>query len=98
MAYHFTAETRGPKAPPLLQDRLARYTLIEFFTVEVSSDALTVGISVPFRSLSEPGLNSELVDLMNYLILDQDFEVTDLFTGRRIGPDEVAGLLDRISS
>jgi len=98
VAYHFTAEKRGAQDLSLLHDRLARFALVEFFPVEVGGSALTLGVSIPFKAMDDPGFATELVDLMTYLITDQAFEVTDLFTGRRVRADEVPELPQRISS
>jgi hypothetical protein len=97
LAYNFTAEARGEVVQSVVRQRLSRYTLIEYFPVEVSSDRLTIGISIPFRHVDDAKLEGELVDLMTFLIAEQGFEVTDLYEGTRVTHGQVPGLLRRIS-
>ncbi len=98
MAYNFTAEKRGKPDLSLLHERLARYSLVEFFPVEIGADSLTLGVSVPFKFMDDPGFEAELVDLMNYLVAEEEYEVVDLFTGRVLEVDDIQVLPGKIAS
>ena len=98
MAYNFSAEKRGNLELPVLHERLTRSSLIEFFPVEVSDDGITLGISVPFKCMDDPKFEAELVDVMNYLMAEQEFQVTDLFTGESLCVDDIPALPRKIAS
>ena len=71
--------------------------LCEFFPVEVDGDRLSLGISIPFKVMSDPRFASELTDVMTYLV-SKGFQVVDLFTGDPLGAADIAGLPARISA
>lgn len=97
MAYNFSAEKRGEQDWEILRDRLAEFDLIEFFPVDVSAESFTLGISIPFKAMDDQRFENELEKAMRYLVSEQGFQVTDLFTGNAIAPGEISGLAQRIS-
>jgi len=97
MAYNFTAEKHGEQDLHALRERLSGFDLIEFFTVDVSAASLTLGISIPYKAMDEPGFRDELEEVMNYLVSEQRFRVTDLFTGNTIASSDIPGLAQHIS-
>ncbi len=97
MAYNFTAENLGKQDLHALGKRLSEYSLIEFFPVEVSAASLTLGISVPFKAIGDPGFRTEIENAMSYLVTEQGFVVTDLYTGNTIAPSDIPGLAQQIS-
>ena len=98
MAYNFSAEKKGEHDLPSLHNRLCKYELIEFFPVNVSNEAITLGISIPFKAMDDPGFESEVQRSMSYLISDEGFQVTDLYTGNAVAINEIPGLARRISA
>lgn len=97
MAYNFSAEKSGEQDLQILHDRLSEFELIEFFPVDVSDAAITLGISIPFKVMDDPRFESEVQRSMNYLVLDEGFQVTDLFTGNVVASSEIPELAQRIS-
>ena len=97
MAYNFSAEKRGRRALKAIHQTLSHFDLFEFFPVEVNEERLTLGISIPFKSMNEPRFENELEELMRYLILTQEFNVTDLFTGNPVVARNISGLAKQIS-
>ena len=98
MAYNFTAEKRGLQDLHAIHHRLSQFDLLEFFPVEVSSEHLTLGISIPFKVMDEPRFAIELTALMTYLVSAERFEVVDLFTGNAILVGDIAALAEQISA
>jgi len=98
MAYQFTAEKCGNHDLPILHERLARHVLIEFFPVEIGDDCLTLGISVPIKALDDPRFETELVNVMTYLVSEEEFQVTDLYTGDPVRVDDIPRLASQIYS
>ena len=97
MAYNFFAEKYGKQDLKLLLERLSEFNLVELFPVEVSGDALILGISIPFKVMDDPRFEEELEKAMDYLVTQQGFQVTDLFTGNAIASDDISGLAQQIS-
>lgn len=97
MAYHFTAEKRDNQNLLLLHEALEKFGLIEFFPIEISEPFVSLGVSIPFKSIGDPNFENELVTLMSYLVVEQGFEVTDLYTGNSVKADEISGLVKQIS-
>ncbi|NQU21925.1 MAG: hypothetical protein HQ567_11635 [Candidatus Nealsonbacteria bacterium] len=97
MAYNFSAEKRGDQDLQILHERLSHFGLIEFFPVEVSGESLTLGISIPFRAMDEPRFENELENVMTYLVSEEGFQVTDLFTGNPVSAGDISGLAKQIS-
>ncbi|MFN6108450.1 MAG: hypothetical protein ACK5EA_28860 [Planctomycetaceae bacterium] len=98
MSYNFTADKRGGRDLQILRHTLRQFVLIEFFPIEVSEELLTLGISIPYKSMDDAQFKTEFEDMMNYLIVKQGFVVTDLFTGKPIRADNISGLAKKISS
>lgn len=98
MAYNFSAEKRGDQDLRILHERLSRFALIEFFPVEVGGDSLTLGISIPFKAMDDPRFEDELESVMTYLISEQGFQVTDLFTGNPVSAGSISGMAKQISA
>lgn len=98
MAYHFVAERSGDHDLQILHQRLTRCELIESFPVEISGDALTLAISIPFKGMDDARFESELTSLMTYLVVEQGFRVTDLYTGAPVTADAIPGLARQISA
>ena len=96
MAYHFTVEVHGAASCSGVRAHLAPLTRIEWFTIEASADSLTVGVSIPLRALSMPGLEAELVDLMTALVAERGCGVTDLFLGSAVKANDLSSLLTRV--
>lgn len=97
MAYHFSAEKCGERDLKRLHQRLSEFELIEFFPVDVSADSFTLGISIPFKGMDDPRFADELEKAMCYLVSEEGFRVTDLYTGKAIAADDIAGLARQIS-
>src|SRR4051812_42950896 len=97
MAYNFSAEKRGDQDLQVLHQLLTQFDLFEFFPVEVSEDLLTLGISIPFKAMDDPRFENELEEVMTYLVLKQEFKVTDLFTGNPVLAGNISGLGKQIS-
>ena len=97
MAYNFSAEKKGEQDLQTLRDRLSEFELIEFFPVDVSDEAITLGISIPFNVMDDPRFESEVQRSMSYLVSHEGFHVTDLFTGNAIASTEIPELTQRIS-
>lgn len=98
MAYNFSAEKRGEQDLQVLHERLSELDLIEFFPVEVSDESLTLGISIPFKVMDDPRFENEVEKAMRYLVSEQGFQVTDLFTGNAITSSDISGLASQISA
>ena len=98
MAYNFLAEKRGGQDLQILHERLSEFDLIEFFPVEVSDESLTLGISIPFKVMDDPRFQNEVEKAMGYLVSEQGFQVTDLFTGNAISSSDISGLARKISA
>jgi hypothetical protein len=98
MAYNFLAEKRGEQDLQFLQERLTEFELLEFFPVEVSDDFLTLGISIPFKVMDDPRFENEVQKAMSFLVSEQGFQVTDLFTGNAIDSGDISGLARKISA
>lgn len=98
MAYNFTAERRGKHDLQVLQERLSAFHLIEFFPIEVSDESVMLGISIPFKAMDDPQFGGEFEQVMSYLVSEQGFQVTDLFTGNMIAADEMSQLARQISA
>jgi len=98
MAYHFSAEKRGDRDLRILHERLSSCALVEIFPVEVSGDSLTLGMSIPLKGMDDPRFESELEDLMTYLVVEQRFQVTDLYTGEPVSASAISGLAKQISA
>lgn len=98
MAYNFSAEKRGEQNLQILHERLSKFELIEFFPIEVSDESLTLGISIPFKVMGDPRFKSEVEKAMSYLVTEQGFQVTDLFTGNAIASGDISGLARQISA
>jgi len=98
MAYNFSAAKRGAQDLQSLHQRLSGFDLIEFFPVEVSDESLTLGISIPFKVMDDPRFECEVEKAMSFLVSDQGFQVTDLFTGKTIAPSDISGLARQISA
>lgn len=96
MAYQFSAEKRGVHDLLHLHGRLTRYERIEFFPVEIGDGSLTLGISIPFKATNDPRFEAELVDVMKFLIVEQEFQVTDLYTGNQVDADNISSLAQQI--
>ena len=79
MAYNFSVEKRGGHDLLALHHALGHFHFVEFFPIEASEELLTLGISIPLRSIDEPCLENELDKLMRFLVVEQEFNVTDLF-------------------
>ena len=58
---------------------------------------MTLGISIPMKGMDDAKFETELVHVMTYLITEEQFQVTDLFTGNRLTVDEIPSLAKRIS-
>ena len=97
MAYQYSAEKRGERNLVTLHERLTHCGLIEFFPVEIRADSVTLGISIPFKAMDDARFVTELESVMTYLISEQKFQVTDLFTGNPVAADDISGLAERIS-
>ncbi|MCO8125242.1 hypothetical protein NHH03_26125 [Stieleria sp. TO1_6] len=98
MAYHFSAEKTGEQDLQTLQERLSKFNLIEFFPVEVSDESLTLGVSIPFKVMDDPRFENEVEKAMSYLVSEQGFQVTDLFTGNGIASSDISKLASQISA
>lgn len=98
MAYSFSAEKRGDQDLQVLHERLSQFDLVEFFPVEVRGDLLTLGISIPFKAMDDPRFENQLEEVMTYLIAEQDFQVTDLYTGNPVRAGDIPGLAKQIST
>lgn len=98
MAYNFLIEKTGDPNLLVVHQRLTELRLIEFFPVEVSSNYLALGMSIPFKSVSDPQFKHQLEVAMAYLITEQGFLVTDLYTGKAIATSEISGLAAQISA
>ncbi|MBS0208657.1 MAG: hypothetical protein JSS27_06845 [Planctomycetes bacterium] len=97
MAYNFSAEKRGREDLQVLHQALRHFDLFEFFPIEVSDELLTLGISIPFKSMGDPRFEDELQEVMTYLVLKHEFNITDLFTGNPILASNISGLAKQIS-
>jgi hypothetical protein len=97
MAYNFSAQKRGGQDLQVLHQALRRFVLFEFFPVEVGEELLTLGISIPLKSMDDPRFENELEEVMRYLVLEQEFNVTDLFTGNPVLASNITGLAKQIS-
>ena len=97
MAYNFSAEKRGEQDLQILHKRLSKFDLIEFFTVDVSAESFTLGISIPFKVMDDPRFENELEKTMSYLVSEEGFQVTDLYTGKAIAAGDISGLARQIS-
>jgi hypothetical protein len=97
MAYNFSAEKRGERDLKVLHERLSEFNLIEFFPVDVSDESLTLGISIPFKAMDDPRFENELDMAMRYLVSEQGFQVTDLYSGNAVPTSDISGLARRIS-
>lgn len=98
MAYNFSAEIHGKQDLQILHERLSEFDLIEFFPVEVSDQSLTLGISIPVKVMDDPRFESQIEKAMSYLVSEQGFQVTDLFTGKAIAFGDISELARRISA
>ena len=98
MAYNFSAEKRGEQDLQILHERPSEFDLIEFFPVEVSDESLTLGISIPFKVMDDPRFENEVEKAMSYLVSEQGFQVTDLFTGNAIASSDISGLASQLSA
>jgi hypothetical protein len=96
MAYNFFAENRGKLDLKVLHEQLSRFKLIEFFPVYISEDSFMLGISIPFKVVESLEFEDELETAMRYLVSEQDFQVTDLFTGDALTSENISGLANRI--
>ena len=97
MAYNFSAEKKSKLDLQALQSRLSKLELIEFFPIDVSSDSISLGISVPFKVVDDPRFECEVCDTMYFLISEVGFEVFDLFTGKAVTTADIPGLARQIS-
>ena len=98
MAYNFSAEKSGERDLQILHERLSEFGLIEFFPVDVSGESLTLGFSIPFKAMDDPQFENQLEKAMSYLVSDQGFQVTDLFTGNAIASSDISTLAQKISA
>lgn len=98
MAYNFSAEKHGKQDLQILHECLSHFDLIEFFPIEVSDESLTLGISIPFNVMDDPRFENEVETAMGYLVSEQGFQVTDLFTGNAISSSDISGLARQISA
>jgi hypothetical protein len=98
MAYNFSADKRGDLDLQVVHQRLSPFALVECFPVEVSDELITLGISIPMKAINEPRFEHDLVQLMTYLIVEQGFHVTDLYSGRPVRVEDIAGLPKQISA
>ena len=98
MAYNFSAEKRSEQDLQILHKRLSEFKLIEFFPIDVSDESLTLGISIPFKVMDDPRFESEVEQAMSYLVSEEEFQVTDLFTGNAVASGDIPGLARRISA
>lgn len=98
MAYNFSAEKHGARDLRTLHERLSRFELVELFPVEVGGDSLTLGMSIPFKAMDDPRFRSELENVMTYLVVEQGFHVTDLYTGEPVSVGAISGLAKQISA
>lgn len=98
MAYNFLAESRVGKDLKIIHKHLTQFDLVEFFPVEVTDNSIALGISIPFKAMDDPRFEIELEGVMKYLILEQEFQVTDLFRGSPVRPFDIAGLAKKISA
>jgi hypothetical protein len=98
MAYNFLVEKLGEHKLLIVHQRLMEFRLIEFFPVEISLDSLALGISVPLKYVNDPHFSRQLETAMTYLIAEEGFLVTDLYTGKSITATEIAGLAARIAA
>lgn len=97
MSYNFSATKKESQDLQVLQDRLAEFELIEFFPVNVSRDALTIGMSIPFKVMEDSRYELEVEEALTYLISEEGFEVTDLYTGKTVPLTNVSRLAKEIS-
>lgn len=98
MAYNFTAEKLGNLDIEPLNDKLTRFNLIEFFPIEVNSEHVDLGISIPFKHMDDHRFSQELTELMTFLICAEGFQVWDLFTGNEIQSGDITGMAEKISA
>jgi hypothetical protein len=98
MAYNFLVQKCGGFDVDALRHSLSKCVLIECFPIEMSASEVTLGISIPFKVMVHPRFESELTQLMRYLVAEHEFNVTDLYTGIQVRQDEVADLAKRISA
>ena len=81
----------------ILHKRLSEFDLLECFPVEVSGKLFTLGISIPFNAMDDPRFESQLQGIMSFLISEQGFQVTDLYTGNALAAGDIPELARRIS-
>ena len=96
MAYNFSAEKKGEQDLQILHRRLSEFDLIEFFPVDVSNEGVTLGISIPSKAMDDPRFESEVQRSMSYLVSDEGFQVTDLYTGNVVADAEIPELAQRM--
>ena len=96
MAYNFSADKQGVYDLQRIHERLSQIELVEFFPVDVKDEYLTLGISVPFKACDDTRLEVELNKAMTYLIEEQQFLVTDLFTGKLVRIENMPVLIKEI--
>ena len=96
MAYQLMAEKHGDTNVAMLRERLAQLDVIEFFPVHVDDRSVALGISIPFKVTEDARFESELIELLSFLIVEQQFVVTDLFTGRAVSSDGIVELPRKI--
>lgn len=97
MAYNFTADKQGAYDLKGIHERLSKSELIEFFPMEVNEDLLTLGISIPLKNCEDSRLESEFLNVMNYLIAEQHFQVTDLYSAKAVRIENLPVLIKEIS-
>jgi hypothetical protein len=97
MAYNFSADKRGDLDLQVLHQRLSQFALVECFPVEVSDELFTLGISIPLKAINEPRFEHDLVQLMTYLIVEQGFQVTDLYSGKSVRSEDIPRLQKQIT-
>ncbi len=97
MSYQLLAEKDGIQNLRLLHERFSTIKLIEFFPVEIGPQVWALGISIPFKSIDDSQFQNELENVISYLVTDQGFQVTDLYTGTALSSADVSDLAERIS-
>jgi hypothetical protein len=63
----------------------------------VSQELLSLGISIPLKGINDPRFENQLEEVMKYLVLKEQFSVTDLYSGKPVLAGDIPGLAKQIS-
>lgn len=97
MAYIFFAEKHGAFDLTNLNQNLLQFAEIEVFPIEIFDDSISLGISVPLKAADEPSFERVLDRALRFLIVQEGFQVTDLYTGQIVSEDDISNVYRRMT-